>query len=84
MGHVSVPPGGAGWPLVSSDHGRQPFYVIELLKTMFAQGLLSMDAETGEWTVAPSRSGRAGEVPVSQTVQDVIAERVDRLPSRPA
>lgn len=57
-----------------------PFYVIELLKTMFAQGLLAMDAQTGEWTVAPAELVGSREVPVSQTVQDVIAERVDRLP----
>ena len=57
-----------------------PFYLIELLKTMFAQGLLARDESTGEWTVAPDAVGAGREVPVSQTVQDVIAERVDRLP----
>ena len=56
-----------------------PFYLIELLKTMFAQGLLARDEATGEWTVAPDAIGAGREVPVSQTVQDVIAERVDRL-----
>ena len=80
MGHVSVPTGGRR--LAARLHritAGNPFYVIELLKTMFAQGLLSMDAETGEWTVVPSEVGAGREVPVSQTVQDVIAERVDRL-----
>ncbi len=80
MGHVSVPTGGRR--LAARLHritGGNPFYVIELLKTMFAQGLLSMDGDTGEWTVVPSEVGAGREVPVSQTVQDVIAERVDRL-----
>jgi DNA-binding SARP family transcriptional activator len=56
-----------------------PFYLIELLKTMFAQGLLARDETTGEWTVAPDAIGAGRELTVSQTVQDVIAERVDRL-----
>jgi predicted ATPase len=58
-----------------------PFYVIELLKTMFAQGLLAVDDETGEWTVSPQAMSEQGrEFPVSQTVHDVIAERIERLP----
>jgi predicted ATPase len=56
-----------------------PFHLIELLKTMFAQGLLAMEERSGEWIVVPSEVGAGREVPVSQTVQDVIAERVDRL-----
>ena len=81
MGHVSTPNGGRRFAgrLFRITAGN-PFYVIELLKTMFAQGLLAMDEQSGEWTVAPAEAGAAHEVPVSQTVQDVIAERVDRLP----
>jgi DNA-binding SARP family transcriptional activator len=79
MGHVSVPNGGRRLAarLYRITAGN-PFHLIELLKTMFAQGLLAMD-EQGEWTVVPSEVGAGREVPVSQTVQDVIAERVDRL-----
>jgi len=40
-----------------------------------------MDEHTGEWTVDPSEVGSGREVLVSQTVQDVIAERVDRIPT---
>ena len=85
MGHVSVPTGGRRLAarLYRITAGN-PFYVIELLKTMFAQGLLAMDAETGEWTWCPREVGAGREVPVSQTVQDVIAERVDRLSHRAA
>ena len=81
MGHVSTPNGGRRFAarLFRITAGN-PFYVMELLKTMFAQGLLAMDGATGEWTVAPAEVGSVLEVPVSQTVQDVIAERVDRLP----
>ena len=80
MGHVSVPTGGRR--LAARLHritAGNPFHVIELLKTMFAQGLLAMDEHSGEWTVVPSEVVAGREVPVSQTVQDVIAERVDRL-----
>jgi DNA-binding SARP family transcriptional activator len=81
MGHLSAPTGGRRFAArLHRITGGNPFYVIELLKTMFAQGLLAMDAETGEWTVVPEEIGSGREVPVSQTVQDVIAERVDRLP----
>jgi DNA-binding SARP family transcriptional activator len=81
MGHVTPPNGARRFAarLFRITAGN-PFYVIELLKTMFAQGLLAMEAQSGEWTVAPGELGAAREVPVSQTVQDVIAERVDRLP----
>jgi predicted ATPase len=79
MGHVSVPNGGRRLAArLYRITGGNPFHLIELLKTMFAQGLLAMD-EHGEWTVVPSEVGAGREVPVSQTVQDVIAERVDRL-----
>jgi DNA-binding SARP family transcriptional activator len=81
LGHVSAPTGGRRFAarLFRITAGN-PFYVIELLKTMFAQGLLSMDEQTGEWTVAPAVLGDRREYPVSRTVQDVIGERVDRLP----
>jgi DNA-binding SARP family transcriptional activator len=82
MGHISAPTGGRR--LAARLHritAGNPFHLIELLKTMFAQGLLAMDEHSGEWTVVPSEVGSGREVPVSQTVQDVIAERVDRLSS---
>jgi DNA-binding SARP family transcriptional activator len=84
MGHVSTPTGARRFASrIFGVTAGNPFYVIELLKTMFAQGLLAVDEETGEWT-APSDalSGRGRELPVSQTVHDVIAERVERLPAQ--
>jgi DNA-binding SARP family transcriptional activator len=84
MGHVSTPTGARRFAnRIFGVTAGNPFYVIELLKTMFAQGLLAVDEETGEWT-APSDalSGRGRELPVSRTVHDVIAERVERLPEQ--
>jgi predicted ATPase len=47
---------------------------------MFAQGLLSADEKSGEWTAEPSALEGGKEFPLSRTLHDVIAERVDRLP----
>jgi predicted ATPase len=82
MGHLSTPTGARRFAnRIYSVTAGNPFYVIELLKTMFAQGLLAVDEESGEWTVSPGAMGDHGRVfPVSQTVHDVIAERVERLP----
>ncbi|MGH7510145.1 MAG: ATP-binding protein [Gemmatimonadales bacterium] len=84
MGHVSTPTGARRFARrIFGVTAGNPFYVIELLKTMFAQGLLSVDEESGEWTASPNAvSGRRREFPVSQTVHDVIAERIDRLPEQ--
>jgi len=57
-----------------------PFYVVELLKTLFAQGWLTVDADSGEWIV---RSQEAGEPPVlslAPSVHEAIAERIECLP----
>jgi predicted ATPase len=81
MGHVSTPTGAQRFAnRIFRITGGNAFYIIELLKTMFAQGLLAMDERTGEWTVSPSALEGGREFPVSQTVHDVIAERVERLP----
>jgi DNA-binding SARP family transcriptional activator len=81
MGHVSTPTGARRFAnRIFGVTGGNPFYIIELLKTMFAQGLLAVD-DQGEWTASSDAlHGRGRELPVSQTVHDVIAERVERLP----
>jgi predicted ATPase len=84
MGHVSTPTGARRFAnRIFGVTAGNPFYVVELLKTMFAQGLLAVDEETGEWTAAPGDGTEHGrEFPISQTVHDVIAERVERLPEQ--
>ena len=59
--------------------GGNPFFVFELIKTMFAQGLLAADEQTGEWTAEPAALEDGKEFPLSRTVHDAIAERVERL-----
>ena len=81
LGHVSTPTGARRFARrISRITGGNPFYIFELIKTMFAQGLLAADERTGEWTASPSALEAGKEFPVSRTVHDVIAERVDRLP----
>jgi DNA-binding SARP family transcriptional activator len=82
LGHVSTPTGARR--LAARVHritGGNPFFAIELLKAMHAQGTLTADQTSGEWTVSAAGAAVAREVPLSQTVQDLIAERVDRLPA---
>jgi DNA-binding SARP family transcriptional activator len=81
MGHVSTPTGARRFArrLHRITDGN-PFYIFELIKTMFVQGLLAADEESGEWTASPSALEAGKEFPLSRTVHDVIAERVDRLP----
>jgi hypothetical protein len=82
MGHVSTPTGARRFAhRVHGITGGNPFYVIELLKTLFARGLLTTTARDGEWSVDPSAAAQlGGELPMPRTVHDTIAERVDRLP----
>jgi predicted ATPase len=47
---------------------------------MFAQGLLAADQDSGEWSALPSAFEEGKEFPLSRTVHEVIAERVERLP----
>ena len=81
LGHVSTPTGARRFARrIYRITDGNPFYVLELIKTMFAQGLLAADENNGEWTAAPAALERGKEFPLSRTVHDVIAERVDRLP----
>ncbi len=57
-----------------------PFHIVELLKTLFAQSLLAVDDARGEWTAAHAEPYGMHEFPLPATVQAAIAERVARLP----
>ncbi len=55
-----------------------PFYIVELLKTLFAQGWLTVDPESGEWIVRAT-DGR-DEPSLVPSVHEAIAERIECLP----
>lgn len=57
-----------------------PFYVIELLKTLFAQELLSVDSTTDAWIVRPAAITDSTPAVFAPTVHDAIAERIECLP----
>ena len=81
LAHIGAP--AAGRRLAARIHAvtaGNPFYVIELLKTLFARRLLAVDPATGAWTVGSA--DRDGKTPplFARTVQDAIAERVEALP----
>ncbi|HJR17698.1 MAG TPA: AAA family ATPase [Gemmatimonadales bacterium] len=83
MGHVSTPTGARRFATrVFGVTAGNPFYAIELLKTMFSQGLLTVDEDSGEWTALSGALAGGREFPVSRTVHDVIAERIERLPEQ--
>ena len=56
-----------------------PFYVIELLKTLFAQDILTVDPETKGWIVSPTAAENGG-YSYAPTVHDAIADRIECLP----
>jgi DNA-binding SARP family transcriptional activator len=80
LGRVDSPT--AGHRLAARIHevtAGNPFYVIELLKTLFAQDILTVDAETKAWIVSPTAAENGG-YSYSPTVHDAIADRIECLP----
>lgn len=81
LGRVDAPAGGRR--LAARIHevtAGNPFYVVELLKTMFAQGLLMVDPTSGCWTVTPGALAGANQVTLSPSVHEAVAERIECLP----
>ena len=72
----------AGHRLAARIHevtAGNPFYVIELLKTLFAQDILSVDPESKAWIVSPTAAENGG-YSYAPTVHDAIADRIECLP----
>ncbi|MBI1722318.1 MAG: AAA family ATPase [Gemmatimonadetes bacterium] len=82
MGKIRSPTGGRRFASrIHEVTDGNPFHAIELLKTLFTQGLLAVDDATGEWTASSVGSAEQSELlPMPPTVRDAIAERVTRLP----
>lgn len=58
-----------------------PFHVVELLKSLFGQGLLTVDATTGAWRVAPGATeDLGGAIPLPRSVQEAVQARCGGLP----
>ena len=81
LGRVSTPTGARR--LAARIHEVTtgfPFYVVELLKTLFAQGWLTVDPGTGEWIVGTQEAGDAAVLTLAPSVHEAIAERIECLP----
>ena len=81
LGRVSTPTGARR--LAARIHEvttGYPFYIVELLKTLFAQGWLTVDPETGEWIVSQQEAAGTSALTLAPTVHDAIAERIQCLP----
>lgn len=59
--------------------GGNPFYVFELLRTMFAQRLLSVDASSGAWTIQSAAVASVADGEIAPTAHEVIFGRIDSL-----
>jgi DNA-binding SARP family transcriptional activator len=80
LGHIRLPTGGRRFAARLHDvTGGNPFYIIELLRTLFAQGWIAADTTSGEWLAAPADGG-SSELVMAPTVHDAIAERIESLP----
>jgi DNA-binding SARP family transcriptional activator len=80
LGHIRLPTGGRRFAARLHDvTGGNPFYIVELLRTLFAQGWIAQDAASGEWLAAPAADS-SSEIVMAPTVHDAIAERIESLP----
>jgi DNA-binding SARP family transcriptional activator len=80
LGRIRLPTGGRRFAArVHEVTGGNPLYVIELLRTLFTQGWLAIDAASGEWLAAPASNGPS-EIAMAPTAHDAIAERIESLP----
>jgi hypothetical protein len=81
LGHVSAPTAGRRFARrIHEATAGNPFYALELLKTLFAQGWLTRDPDSGEWLAGAAAAVEARPVTMSPTVHDAIAERIESLP----
>ncbi len=81
LGRVDAPTGGRR--LAARIHevtAGNPFYIVELLKTMFARGLLTVDPASGGWNVPSSLLDGISEAALSPSVHEAVAERIECLP----
>lgn len=81
LSHVTSPTGGRRFAArLHQTTAGNPFYIVELLKTLFAQGWVLVDSQSGEWRAAPAGDGGSGAA-MAPTVHDAIAERIESLPA---
>ena len=70
---MALPPK-LGWRILGQSEGN-PFYVEEIIRSLIAQGAIKCDPTTGEWRLMED----VAEVAIPETLQNVLAARIDRL-----
>lgn len=81
LGRVSAPTGARRFAArIHEVTSGFPFYVVELLKTLFAQGWLTVDADTGEWMLRTQGVDETPVLTLAPSVHEAIAERIECLP----
>ena len=81
LGHVTHPDGAKRLARRVHDvTGGNPLFVIELLKSLFARGWLTVDHITQEWTQSASVTGELLASELFPDVRAAVAERVAALP----
>jgi DNA-binding SARP family transcriptional activator len=85
MGNIRTPAGGRRFAhRIHEVSGGNPFYVMELLKTLFSQRLLAVTPVSGEWTIPADISlDEFAALPMPRSVRDAIEERISLLEEDP-
>ena len=85
MGNVRTPTGARRFARrIHEVTGGNPFYVIELVKTLFSQKLLAVTPISREWIVPVDISlADFAALPMPRSVRDAILERVSILTEEP-
>ena len=81
LGRVSSPEGARVFAReIHAATDGNPFHVLELLKALFAQGMLTADPGTGEWMASAEAGAGYQRLRLPRTIRDAVAERYGRLP----
>ncbi len=81
MGNLKEPTGGQRFARkIHEVTDGNPFYVIELLKALFEQGVLTATPISAEWAVSAVMKEDFRQVQMPRTVRDAIGDRISRLP----
>ncbi len=85
LGNVRTPGGGRRFAhRIHQVSGGNPFYVMELLKTLFSQRLLVITPVSGEWAIPADISlDEFAALPMPRSVSDAIGERISLLEHEP-
>ena len=84
LGQLSVPNAGQrlAQRLAEVTNGN-PFYIMEVIKTLFAQEILALDEDTGQWILGPQATPDITQrFPLPRSLRDAIGARTERLSSR--